>query len=227
MNFIIGLYYFLLTLVKALSKEIIVRAASIVFFPIAYALRWKIRESLYELDKYLIEERTLKNTQDISTWYFFNKVNAIYFFLWLFLDDSTSKDGFTNVREESYNESTCWDSSDTETYYPAFVYKHRVLRDIWWSFIRNNTVNLWSWYRTGGWVRPIQQTTYWGEFDENIGKNDSNTRYNPGYYLAKFKHNNGKSYIYFVYAGEHFGRKSGMVLGRSSGSGRWSFNIKP
>ncbi len=123
--------------------------------------------------------------------------------------------------EPSYN------SSDTRRYYPTqWIYGNKTLRDIWFSFIRNNSVNFVSWFRTGGWNFDKDPQTYIGDYSKDIDKTDDNSRYVPGYYVAMIEHNNGSKYPYFTYVGEIFGRKVGIWFGRSSGSGRFSFSIR-
>ncbi len=223
---LLSIWYFLNILFHGIFKEVIFRVISIVLFPIAYILRWKIREHIYGLDKNLVEERILTDTQNFGVAAFYQTVNKCYFFLWMFLDGSSHKDRLVAVRD-TYNVSETWDSSDTRRYYPAqWVFDNRVLRDIWFSFIRNNSVNYVSWYRTAGWnlSKPIE--TFIGIYDKTVDKNDNNSKYAPGYYIILIEHNNGKKYPYFTYVGEIFGRKVGIWMGRSSGLGRFSFSIR-
>lgn len=222
MKILIGLYYYLSIWVYALIKEIISRLLSLVFFPIAFVLRKRIRASLRSVNSLLIEERTWKNTQDVPIGDFYSKVNYFYFFLWMFLDDSPAKD---NYHEDG---SKMYDASDNDKHIPEWIVKTKWfwLRAVWWSFIRNNSVNYVSWFRTTGWCEEPEVTTYWGKFSIDIDKNDNNTKYIPGMFLTLLKHNNGKTYPYFTYIGEIFGKKIGIWQGRSSGSGRFSFSIR-
>ena len=235
MNKIIGIYYYLTIWVYALSKEIGSRILSIVFFPIAMMLQHKIRKHLYDINEALVKERTWKDTHEVSTEDFYKKVNKLYFFLWMFLDDSTGKDSYFADGTRMY----C--ASDNDRYYPKWVLntKWYWLRATWWAFIRNNTVNYVSWFRTTGWVLQDAEPTfdfdsvegssvitYWGKFNTGIDKNDKNTRYSPGMYLVRVLHKDGKWYPYFTFIGEIFGKKVGIWQGRSKGSGRFSFSIR-
>jgi hypothetical protein len=209
--------------VYALSKEIISRILSIVFFPIAFIMRDKIRTHLNNVNQVLVEERTWRDTQDTPTEYFYKAVNKFYFFLWLFLDDSPASSSYHENGKRMY------DASDSDEHYPKWVLKTNKfwIRATWWSFIRNNTVNYVSWFRTTGWnTDKVSVETYWGKFGLDIDKTDNNFRYVPGMYLVKIKHNNGKWYPYFTYVGEIFGKKIGIWQGRSKGSGRFSFSVR-
>ena len=148
-----GLYFYVVLWIYAILKEVISRVLSIVFFPIAYLMRDRLRAHLYSIDEELVKNRT-------------------------FYDATMNPDG-----------TPSYDASDTDKYFPEWVTntKWRWLRDIWWSFIRNNTVNYVSWYRTGGIIFDTVESddeiilgenyeTYWGKFDWYIDKNDRNTR---------------------------------------------------
>ena len=204
--------------VLPILEEIWWRVSALLFYPIAYYNRDKIRKKMYEADLFLVEERTWKDTRDLPVNDFYNKAGYFTFFLWLYLDDSPAKDSF-------YNGKPSYDSSDTRRYYPAqWIYDNKTLRDIWFSGIRNCAVNYKSWTRTGGWVKPTK--VYLGKFDEEIDKNDDNSYYYEGLYLADILHKNGKVYPYYTYVGNFVGRKTGVWLGRSSGSGRFSMSVR-
>jgi len=232
---IIGIYYYLYLWLYEIFKELISRILSIVFFPIAFIFQDKIRKHLYDINKELIIERTQTDTQKISTEAFYKKVNKLYFFLWMFLDDSTALDSYHKDGTPMY----C--ASDNPKRYPKWIWNldWYWLKATWWSFIRNNTVNFVSWHRTMGWKLKNTDTsyefdlkegksvkTYWGEFNINIDKNDKNTKFVPGMYLVKVLHNNGKWYPYFTFIGEVFNHKIGIWQGWSKGSGRFSFAFR-
>lgn len=198
-------------------QEVFFRATSLVMFPIAYFFRDYIRANLRNKYTSLFVERTWTDTQYIEVPKFSLWENILFLF-WLYLDDSPAKDSF-------YNDLPSYDSSDTRRYYPTqWIYDNKTLRDIWFSFIRNNSVNYFSWYRTGGWTDEVECVA--GKFDSRIDKNDDNSYYVAGWYVIKVKHVNGKTYPFFTFIGEIFGRKIGMWLGRSSGSGRYSISIR-
>lgn len=212
-----------------IGLDTLLRTTAVVMYPIAYVFRWEIRRRLYSNHKLLFEERVWKDTQDESIPRF-NAIEKITFVFWRYLDDSPAKDSITNINEHSYNDSNSWDSSDTRRYYPSeWIYNNRTLRDIWFSFIRNNSVNHFSWYRTGGWTDEINVVA--GSYDKEINISDraddgTHTYYYPGWYLVNVKHKNGKVYPYYTYVGVLFGRKVGMWFGRSPGSGRQSFSLR-
>ena len=222
MNYIIGMYYFISLIAYELVKEILSRVVSIVMFPIAFMLRDKIREHLYSIDKYLVQERTFDDTKYLPIGDFYSKVNKVYFFLWLFLDDSTARDSYHK------DGSTMYDSSDSDEHYPKWVLATNWfwLRATWWSFVRNNTVNYVSWTKSTGWKTPLEYKCYWGEFDVAIDKNDSNTYYVPGMYLINVLHKDGKYHPRFTYVGQVGSYKVAVWIGLSKGSGRFSFSMR-
>lgn len=214
-----GLFYFLLLLGQKLLKEIVFRILSIIFFPIAYYFRDEIRTYLYSWDEELIREVTFSDTRNVSVPKM-TLVTRLVWFLWLFLDDSPAKDN-------TYNGKPSYDSSCTRKYYPTqWIYDNKILRDTWWSLIRNNSVNYISWNNTGGWKTPLEVETLWGYFDENIDKSDDNSYYVPGMYLVRILHNDGSTHSRFTLVSEVFGRKFAFWIGKSSGSGRFSFSMR-
>jgi len=222
MKIAIGIYYYLIIWVSAIAKEVISRLLSIVFFPIALMLHDRIIKHLYGIDEALVKERTWKDTRELSVDKFYKKVNKAYFFLWMFLDDSTAKDSYDPYGGRMYS------ASDNPERYPEWIWNLQWtwLLQVWWAFIRNNTVNYVSWNRTGGWKTPYETTTYWGKFDIHVDKNDKNSQYYPGMYLSVIKHRDGKYYPFFTYIGTIFVRKFGIWQGKSEGSGRFSFSVR-
>jgi hypothetical protein len=215
-----ALYYYLAIWAYAITKEVVARLLSIIFYPIAYIMQDKLRAHMYSINKALVMDRTFFDAKLIEVNGFYKEVNKLYFFLWLFLDDGTGSDS----RHEDGSIMYC--ASDNDRYYPKWVLKTKWfwLRAMWWSFIRNNTVNYVSWFRTRGWTDEVE--TLFGKYDILIDKNDNNYMYVPGYYLVLVKHNNGKKYPYFTFIGEIFGHKIGIWQGFSRGSGRFSFSVR-
>ena len=218
MNILKGIYYFISMVIYAISKEIVFRVLSIVMFPIAYKFEKPIRQHMKNWNKDLIEEVTFKDTRNIPMSKM-SMLTRIVWLFWIFLDDSPARDNFLEDGSRMY------DSSPNREYYPSdFIYKHKTLRDIWWSFIRNNAVNYVSWNITGGWKQPLEYKTLWGTFNELVDKSDDNSYYVEGIYLILVLHNNGKIYPRFTYVGEVFGKKLGIWVGNSRWSGRFSFS---
>ena len=140
--------------------------------------------------------------------------------MWLFLDDSTAKDSYHS------DGSLMWNASDNDAHYPKWVLKTKCfwLRVMWWSFIRNNSVNYASWQRTGGWVEPLKYNTLWGKFDAKVDKNDNNTYFFEGMYLIRVLQRDGKYHTRFTYVGNFLGKKQAVWMGFSQASGRFSFS---
>lgn len=214
-----GLYYYTLLWIYELTKEIGFRVLSLVFYPIAYVLRTTIRKALYKWNGDFIKSVTFTDNRPKTP-----KIPLYVYpvlFLWLFLDDSPAKDNVDDMRRPRY------DSSNTRRYYPNnFIYNNGILRDFYWSVIRNNSVNFISWSISGGWVSPIQYETLWGKYDERIDKSDDNSYYFKGMYFIRVLHKDGTWRTRFTYVGEIFGRKIGIWQGESKGSGRFSFSIR-
>jgi hypothetical protein len=217
-----GLYIFLTGIIGYETlKEVVSRVLSIGGYPLAYILRHKIRDHLYCIDKELVVERSFEDTKNVPLGSFYSKVNWFYFGLWMFLDDSPARDNYNEDGSRRY------DSSNTRRYYPSdFVYNTRWLRDFWWSFIRNNTVNYVSWTKTTGWQEPLVYEELWGKFDLAIDKKDDNSYYVPGMYLINVLHKDGKYHPRFTWVGEVFGYKCAAWMGLSKGSGRFSFSMR-
>ena len=214
-----GLYYYTLLWIYELTKEIGFRVLSLVFYPIAYTFRAQIRASLYKWNESFIKYVTFTDYRPLTPSIQFRIMPIL--FLWFFLDDSPAKDNINDDGSPSY------DSSTSRGYYPSdFVYNNKILRNFWWSCIRNNSVNFISFSITGGWVSPIQYETLWGVYDERIDKSDDNSYYVEGMYLIRVLHKDGTWRTRFTYVGEIFGRKIGIWQGESKGSGRFSFSIR-
>lgn len=232
MKTIIGIYYYIALWCYAILKELISRVISILFFPIAYLMRDKLRSHLYSVNEELVKNRTFYDATINVPEDFYDKINKLYFFLWLFLDDSPAKD---NVYPDG---TLMYDASDRDKYYPQWVLdtKWFWLRATWWSFIRNNTVNYVSWFRTGGivyqtdgngteYIAIEDYETYWGTYGKAIDKKDDNSRYVPGMYLVRIRHHDNKWYTRFTFIGEIFKHKVGVWQGRGD-SGRFSFSVR-
>lgn len=219
-----GVYYFILLIGYEIIKEVGFRISSIIVFPIAYSFRTKIRNHLYAWNENLIKEVTFKDSRFEKVTKMSLKTRLIWF-LWLFLDDSPARDNFLPNGEKSY------DSSMTRRYYPyQWIYDTKLFRDIWWSFIRNNSVNYVSWNITGGWIDNIYDgkslEVLLGSYNDNIDKSDNNAYYVPGMYLIRVLHKDGSWNTRFTYVGEIFGRKIAIWMGKSKGSGRFSFSAR-
>ena len=117
MNIVKGWYFFFALITYELIKEIGFRVISVLFYPIACILQKQIRNNLYKVNKELVQEWTWKDSRDIEVRDFFKKVNKLYFFLWLFLDDSTAKDSYHS------DDSLMWNASDNDAHYPKWVLK--------------------------------------------------------------------------------------------------------
>jgi hypothetical protein len=215
-----ALYYYLTIWAYAITKEVVARLLSIIFYPIAYIMQDRLRNHLYSIDKALAMDKTFFDANMVSVGDFYKRVNKLYFFLWLFLDDST---GYDSKHSDG---SIMYCASDNDRHYPKWVLKTKWfwLRAMWWSFIRNNTVNFVSWFRTGGWTDDIEILA--GDYEVYINKNDSNSYYKSGWYLVLVKHKNGKKYPYFTFIGKIFEHKIGIWQGFSRGSGRFSFSLR-
>lgn len=222
MNYLVGIYYFIGLLIYEITKEVLSRVVSIIAFPIAFLMRDKIRASLYSVNEALVKERTFEDTKNIAVGDFYSKVNKLYFFLWLFLDDSTARDSYHKDGTPMY------DASDSNQHYPMWVLATDWfwLRATWWAFIRNNTVNYVSWTKTTGWKEPMQYECYWGKYDGKIDKSDDNSYYVKGVYLIRVLHKDGTYNTRFTYVGEVFGYKTAIWMGKSKGSGRFSFSMR-
>jgi hypothetical protein len=215
-----GIYFLTVLIFLKIVQEIFFRIVSVFMYPLAYIFRKQIRTYLYIWNGALIKEVTFTDTRNVLKQPMNLKTRFVWLF-WIFLDDSPAKDNINLDGTPSY------DSSTSRKYYLSdFIYNNRVLRDIWWSFIRNNTVNFVSWNVTGGWKKPIEYTCLLGEYNENIDKSDDNVYYVPGMYLIRVKHNDGSINSRFTYVGEILGHKIGIWMGKSSGSGRFSFSTR-
>ena len=204
-SFIIPIWFLFL-----LGKELIMRLISLILFPIAYSLRWKLRAYLYGRHKAFFEDRVWSMNGFTVPKPDLTITDYIVKSLWSWLDDSPAKDNITKVNPNSYDESLTWDSSDNVTGYPyAFLYNNRVLRDFWWAMIRNNRVNRFSYDREmGGWDMTVEPIVI-------IGKMDRSSKFN----LLNIKHLDGQ---YYYYCTLNFG-KINFNFGSASGSGRYTF----
>jgi len=213
-------------IITKFAHEIGFRIVGIFIYPLAYILRWKIRDVLYSGHKAYFEQICFTDDKTLPIPKFTLK-ERLAWLLWLFLDDSPAKDSIVRVRASTYNLSKTYDSALIETAYPfKFIYKYKILRDYWWSSVRNSHVNYFSWIVTGGWTDDKKVIS--GDYEDLIGNGWAKVgekwfkQYRNGKYLISVKHKNGKYYPFYQYHSD----KWLIAIGKNSGSGRETFTIR-
>lgn len=187
------------------------RELSLFIYPLVYPFRWKIRSYLYGRHKEFFEDRVWSMDGFTVDKPQLSILDRIIMIPWFFLDDSPAKDNISKVNPSGYDESSTWDSSDGISGYPyQFIFNNRVLRDFWWSVMRNNRVNIFSYFREMG---------GFSQDSDAIEVLTGNVEGTKMFNLWNVKHVDGKRYLYLIM---NFGSKR-CTIGQTEGSGRMAF----